>query len=65
MAEFQHNVSKLNHTLSHIFGESTFDGLILNVCQSGMKILDHNYGHCINYILNQICYELQIVFSAY
>jgi len=63
-AGVQHNVSQLNQSLSHIIIESTFDGLILNVFHFGMKIVEHNFGHSITYILNKFCYELQIVFAA-
>jgi len=51
MTGFQHNVSILNQPLSHIFRESTFDGLILTVFHSGMKILEHNFGHSIMNII--------------
>jgi len=64
MVGVQQNVSKLNQPLSHIFRESTFDGLILNVFHFVMKFVEHNFGHSITYILNKFCYELQIVFAA-
>jgi hypothetical protein len=63
-AGFQHNVSILNLTLSHIFRKSTFDGSNLNVFHFGMRFVDHIFGHSMNYILNKFSYELQIVFSA-
>jgi len=47
MSGIKNNVSILNPTLSHIFRESTFDGLILNVFHSGMRIVEHNFGHSI------------------
>jgi hypothetical protein len=40
MTGVQHNVSILNQPLSHIFKESTFDGVILNVFHFGMKFVD-------------------------
>jgi len=52
MAEVQNIVSILNQPLSHILRESTFDGLILNVFHSGMKIVEHNFGHSIMNIVN-------------
>jgi len=45
MAEIKYNVSILNPTLSQNFRESTFDGLILNVFHSGMRIVEHYFGH--------------------
>jgi hypothetical protein len=64
MAEAQINASILKQPLSHIFRESIFDGLILNVFHSEMKFVEHIFGHSINFILNKYCKELQIVFSA-
>ena len=64
MAWVQHNVSRLNLPLSHIFWESTFDGWILNVFNFGMKFVDYSFGHYINYILNKFSFELQIVFFS-
>ena len=52
MAEVQNIFSILNQPLSHILRESTFDGLILTVFHSGMKILEHNFGHSIMNIVD-------------
>jgi hypothetical protein len=54
MAGFQHNISILNQPLSHIFRESTFDGLILYVFHSGMKTVKHNSGQSLMYIIKYI-----------
>jgi len=51
MGGIKHNVRILNPTMSHIFRESTFDGLILNVFNSGMRIVEHNFGHSITYMI--------------
>jgi hypothetical protein len=36
---------------SHIFRESTFDGLILNVFHFGMETVEQNFGHALISIL--------------
>jgi hypothetical protein len=50
IAGVQHKVSVLNQALLLILRESTFDGIILHVFHSGIKILEHNFGPSITYI---------------
>ena len=51
-AGVQHNVSILKQPLLHIVRKLKFDGLILNVFHSGMKIVEHNFGHSIMNIVD-------------